>query len=181
MMVAPQLMRQFTIILALCLCTLTLACKRPDPIRLQPTFEEPAALASMIRISDTSTSKQLVRGFYVLEQQTWRWTAPRFTVALQSTPNGRENGAWLVLQFHVHEATLAASKKITIHAKLGDAILEPETLTAPGEYEYRREVPASAFTKDVVYADFNVDGFVTPEGDNRQLSLIVTAVGLESK
>ncbi len=181
MIYCSRTMRQFTIALALCLCILTVACKRPDPIRLQPTIEEPAALASMIRISDPSTSAQLVRGFYPLDQPSWRWTAPRFTVALQTAPHTRANGAWLVLQFYVHELSIAELKKITIRAKVGEATLDPEIFTSPGEHQYRREVPASAFTKDVVYADFNVNGFVTPPGDNRQLSLIVTAVGLESK
>ncbi len=174
-------MRQFTIALALCLCTLTPACKRPDPIRLQPTIEEPAALASMIRISDPSTSAQLLRGFYPLDQPTWRWTAPRFTVALQSPPQARINGAWLVLRFTVAEQSIISLKTITLHAKLGELVLAPLTITRDGDQEYRREVPASAVTKEVVDADFTVDRFLKPPADNRELALIVTAVGLESK
>lgn len=174
-------MRQFTLTLALCLCTLTLACKRPDPIRLQPTLEEPAAMASMIDISDPSIASQLLRGFYLPHEPAWCWTAPRFTVALQVPPHARENGARLLLQYHVLESSIAALNKMTIHAKVGEAPLDPETVTTPGDHQYRRDVPPSAFLKDFVHADFNVDGFVTPPGDNRQLSLIVTAVGLESK
>src|SRR5258708_31968419 len=133
-------MRQFTIALALCLCTLTLACKRPEPIRLQPTIEEPAALASMIRISDPSTSAQLLRGFYPLDQPSWRWTAPRFTVALQTPPRARNNGAWLVLRFTVAEQSIASLKTITLNARLGEHVLAPETITKEGNHEYRREV-----------------------------------------
>jgi hypothetical protein len=174
-------MRQLTITLALCLCTLTPACKRPDPIRLQPTLEEPAAMASMILISDASTSAQLLRGFYPLDQPTWRWTAPRFTVALQTPPRARNNGAWLVLRFTVLEQSITSLKTITLSARLGEFKLAPETITREGTHEYRREVPASAFPKDVMYADFTVDRFLKPEADNRELALIVTAVGLESK
>ena len=174
-------MRRFTLTLALCLCTLTLACKRPDPIRLQPTLEEPAALASMIVISDPSTSSQLLRGFYPLDQPAWRWTAPRFTVALQSPPHARDNGAWLVLRYTVLEQFIATLKKITINAKFGDLAMAPEIVTTAGNREYRRELPPTAFTKESTYADFTVDPFLKPEGDGRELALIVTAVGLESK
>lgn len=174
-------MRQFTITLALCLCTLTPACKRPDPIRLQPTIEEPAALASMIQISDPSTSTQLIRGFYQLEQQVWRWTAPRFTVALQVPLQARKNGAWLVLKFDVPEVSISTLKRMTVNAKLGNTVLDPETIATAGAHEYRREVPASAFTKEVMDADFTVDRFLTSAADDRQLSLIVLAIGLESK
>jgi hypothetical protein len=174
-------MRQFTITLALCLCTLTPACKRPDPIRLQPTLEEPATMASMIVISDASTSAQLLRGFYPLDQPTWRWTAPRFTVALQTPSRARSNGAWLVLRFTVAEQSIATLKTITLNARLGELKLAPETIATEGNHEYRREVPASAFPKEIMYADFTVDRFLAPEGDYRELALIVTAVGLESK
>lgn len=174
-------MRRFTITLALCLSVETFACKRPDPIRLQPTIEEPAELASMIRIADASTSAQLLRGFYALDQPTWRWTAPRFTVALGAPPGAQTNGARLVLRFDVIEQSITTFKRITLNAKVGEVQLEPETITTAGQHEYRRDVPAAAFTKNVLPADFTVDRFLKPEGDGRELGLIVSMVGLEAK
>lgn len=174
-------MWQMKITPALCLFISTLACKRPEPIRLQPTIEEPAALASRIRISDPSTSAQLLRGFYPLDQPGWRWTAPRFTVALAAPPRAHIDGARLVLDFNVVELSIATLKKLVLTARLGDVALDPETITTAGSHEYRRDVPASAFTKDVMPADFAVDRFLKPEGDGRELGLIVTAVGLESR
>ena len=173
-------MRQSTITLALCLCTFLLACKRPDPIRLQPTIEEPPTLLATIRMSDPSTTTQLLRGFYELER-TWRWAGPRFTVALQAPPGAAEHGARLVLDFTVPETSLETLKTLTLRGKVGDAPLDPQTVTSAGDHEYRRDVPASAFVRPVMDADFNVDKFLQPQNDGRQLSVIVTSIGLESR
>jgi hypothetical protein len=158
-----------------------LACKRPDPIRLQPTIEEPAVLASTVRISDPVTYGQLLRGFYELEANTWRWAAPRFNVALGTPPGAPKKGAVLFLEFTLPETSIAALKSITITGKVARTELPPETYTTPGSHEYRREVPAAAFTRDVVDAEFFVDKFLKPAGDGRELAVITNAIGLEPK
>jgi hypothetical protein len=160
---------------------LSQACKRPDPIRLQPTIEEPATLVSMIRIADPSTSSQLVRGFYPLESNTFRWAAGKFSVALGTPAAAHTNGAWLVLIFNLPDVSIQTLKKITLTAKTGDVELSPEVYTTPGEHQYRREVPVSALTKDVFEADFTVDKFLTLPNDSRELGLVVTRIGLVAK
>jgi hypothetical protein len=174
-------MRYTRFLTALWLGALTQACKRPDPIRLQPTIEEPATLVSMIRIADPSTSSQLVRGFYPLELNSWRWAAGRFSVALGTPAAARTNGAWLVLTFNVPPVSIQTLKKITLKAKAGDVELSPEEYTTPGEHQYRREVPVSAFTKDVTGADFTLDKFLRLPNDDRELGLVVTQIGLVAK
>lgn len=169
-----------TPLIALVVCALTVACQRPDPIRLQPTFEEPAVLVSMIRISDPSSSSQLVRGFYPLESN-WRWAASRFTVALGVPKAARQNGADLVLAFFLPDASVRKLKQITIAAKVEDFALPPETYSTVGDHEYRRSVPAAALTHDPAGADFTVDKFVTSVEDPRQLSVVVNRVGIEPK
>src|ERR1700730_9841956 len=116
-------MRYSRFLTAVWLCVLTQACKRPDPIRLQPTIEEPATLVSMIRIADPSTSSQLVRGFYPLESNTFRWAAGKFSVALGTPATARTNGAWLVLVFNLPDVSIQTLKKITLTAKTGDVEL----------------------------------------------------------
>src|SRR4051812_48601324 len=113
----------------LCLCVLIHACKRPDPIRLQPTIEEPATLVSTIRIADPSSSAQLVRGFYPLESNRWRWAARTFSVALGTPASARTNGAWLVLAFNLPPAWVQALNKLTLTAKAGGVELAAEEFT----------------------------------------------------
>ena len=166
---------------ALWLCALTQACKRPEPIRLQPTIEEPATLVSMIRIADPSSSSQLIRGFYPLESNTWRWAASRFGVALATPVTAHKNGAWLALVFNLPDESIQTLKKITLKAKTGDVELSSEEYTTPGEHRYRREIPASALTKDVIEVDFTLDKSLNLPNDGRELGLVVTQIGLEAK
>ena len=171
----------FRNLLPLFLLALTTACKRPDPIRLEATIEEPPALASTVRVADLSTSSQLIHGFYELTNNNWRWAAPKFSVVLQTPTTAYSNGAWLVLSFTLPETSIDTLKNITVVAKVGQAALTPETFATPGEHTYRHEAPGAAFTKDLVYTEFTVDKFLKPANDGRDLALIVTAVGLDPK
>ena len=174
-------MQHLKFLAVVCLWTLTLACKRPDPIRLQPTIEEPAALASVVRTNDPLTFRQLLRGFYEIEVNTWRWAAPNFHVALGVPPSAPKKGAVLFLEFTLPETSIAELKSITITAKVARTELPSETYTTAGPHEYRREVPAAAFTSDVVDAVFSVDKFLKPAGDGRELAVITKAIGLKAK
>jgi hypothetical protein len=167
--------------LAVCLCALTWACKRPDPIRLQPTIEEAPALAATVRMSDASAADQLLSGFYPTESNAWRWTAQKFAVSLGTPPGAVRNGAWLVLACTIPEASLQIVKKLTLSAKIGATQLAPEEFSTPGDHQYRREVPASVLNSDTVTAEFTLDKSFRPVNDNRELGLVVTAVGLEPK
>ena len=111
----------------------------------------------------------------------WRWAASRFSVALGRPPAARTNGAWLVLVFDLPEVSIQTLKKITLTAKAGDVELSPEEYTTSGEHQYRREVPASALTTDVVGADFTVDKVLKLPNDGRELGLVVTQIGLVAK
>lgn len=171
----------FNLWLALCLCCLTAACKRPDFIRMQPTIEEQPPLLSAVTISDAASSGQLSRGFYELESGAWRWTAPRFTVVLAAPPNASKNGAWLEFRFSLPQVSMASLKRVTLSARVANATLPSETYDTIGDHIYRQEAPASAFRKDVVAVTFTVDKFVTLPNDNREMSLVATAIALEPK
>ena len=169
-------MRFFTFTLLVCMY----ACKSRGLIRLQPTIEEEAPLLSSIRVIDPASTSQLLSGFYALEDNAWRWTTARFSVALAAPPTARTNGAWLVLEFTFPDASFDVLKNITVSCRLADAQLPPETFRTSGVHEYRREVPASAFTRNIVVADFSVDKFFrAPNG--RELGIIATVIGLEPK
>ncbi|PYT11932.1 MAG: hypothetical protein DMG59_25025 [Acidobacteria bacterium] len=136
------------------------------------TLQEPV---STVRMADVSASGQLIRGFHELVANTWRWTAGRFTIALQTPRGADENGAWLILKFVIPDVSLNRLKSMTLSAKAGDANLGAETFTTPGEHQYRREVPASALKQDLVNVDFSLDKFLT---QGEELGIIVTEIGL---
>jgi hypothetical protein len=156
-------------------------CKSGDSVSSQPTVEEPKHLASIVRANDTAVSSQLLNGFGAIEAQSWRWTAPHFTVALGVPPGADKNGASLVLAFTLPEISIKNLKSFTVSAKAGDAVLAPQTYEKAGAQTYMRDIPASAFKSEALQVQFDVDKFLQQPGDKRQLSLIVTSIQLEPK
>lgn len=165
----------------LCLCFALFSCKRPDPIRLQPTIEEAAGPATVVQMSDPATAAQLVGGFYALEGNSWRWSARRFSVAVGAPARAGRNGAQVVLKFNVPPPALQAMKEVTVDARIGPVDLGPQTFRTSGDHEYRRPVPASAFEKDAVQVDFALDKGFRPPNEQRELGVVVHSITLEPK
>jgi len=163
------------------LCLTAAACSKPEDVREQPTVEETRGVASTVKMSDTTAAPQLLRGFYGLEGNSWRWTAKTFAVVLGIPPQAAHNGAQLVLKFNLPEPSAAALKQVTLSARVGSVDLAPETYSKSENYEYLRDVPTTALTKDHVEVDFALDKAYTAPNDARQLGLVVRSVGLESK
>ena len=138
-------------------------------------------LASAIQIANRSTDAQLIRGFYPAEKNPWRWTAGKFTVALKPPAGAREKGASLVLDFVIPDVAFDKLKGVTVYAASGGAALAPESFATPGKHTYRAAVPAAALVKDPAEVDFSLDRVLGAKEYGRELGLIVTSVGLESK
>jgi FkbM family methyltransferase len=139
------------------------------------------AMASKVQIADKSTEGQLIRGFYQAEDKSWRWTAGKFTVALKPPEGSREKGAWLVMDFVIPEAGFDKMKGVTMSASVDGAALSPASFATQGKHTYRVEVPPSALTKNAAQVDFSLDRVLSASQYGRELGLIVTSVGLESK
>jgi hypothetical protein len=177
-------MRQLTVFL-LALASLSpflTGCKRKPPAKVEVIEQEAPRLATVVHVADPKATVQLVRGFYELEQNAWRWTASRFAVALRPPRGGAERGALLQLKFTIADPVIERVKSMTLKARAGKVELAPETYTKPGEYLYSRDVPAAALAGEVVVFEFEVDHFL-PAGavEQRELALIVSTIGLELK
>ena len=56
------------------------------------------------------------------------------------------------------------------------------TYTTAGDHTYSKDVPASALNTDAVTVDFALDKFLPPGTvDQRELGIVVTSIGFESK
>jgi len=151
----------------------------PERTDWEWTMQDPGALASVIRMGDPAVAGQLIKGFHAIEQNSWRWTDGMFTAALKPPPGANRNGAWLIVKLHVSEASIKQLHNLTLSATVGGAAVAPATFSIPGAHEYRREVPASAFDKEMVDADFSLDKFLNPTGV--ELGVVVNSIALESK
>jgi hypothetical protein len=139
------------------------------------------SMASTIQVADKSTGGQLIRGFYSAEGNPWRWTAGKFTAALKVPAGAREKGVWLVLEFVIPAAGFDQMKGVTVAAKVDGTAIAPASFSTQGKHTYRAEVPPSALTKDSAQVDFSLDRVLGASQYGRELGLIVTSIGLESK
>jgi hypothetical protein len=157
-------------------------CKRRSRSQIQQTEEEAPQLASVVHVADPRSSVQLVSGFYDVEQSAWRWTAGKFSLVLRVPRGAAEKGALLRLKFSLPEAVIERLKSVTVAASIGGTPLEPQTYERPGEHVYVAEVPHAALGRESVKVDFALDKSLPPGSvDQRELGVIVTSIGFESK
>jgi hypothetical protein len=168
--------------LALVLLLAIAGCKRKDTVNVQNDDEAPR-IASVVHTGDPSSDTQLVAGFYSVEQNSWRWTAQRFSVVLRPPAGAAERGATLNMQLSVPEGVISRLKTISISGNIGATQLSPETYTEQGPYTYTRDIPASLLNGEALRVDFKLDKALPPGtgGDQRELGVIVSSVGLEAK
>ncbi|MBM3745003.1 MAG: hypothetical protein FJW34_04315 [Acidobacteria bacterium] len=178
-----KLIRAFSLFLLLLTVMLAAGgCRRQERARLEVTEEEPPALASVVHVADPATAAQLLKGFHEIEQGSWRWTAGGFSVMLLPPARAAQLGARLQLKFSVPGVVIERLKSVTLKATAGSTALPPETYSKPGEHVYAQDVPAAALGGSSVAVDFMLDQTFAPGGgDERQLGIIVTTVGLEPK
>jgi hypothetical protein len=168
--------------LVLALALAPLGCKRePKTVKVVTTESEAPALASTVRTSEASQEPQLLNGFYGIEANSWRWTGKEFSVLLRTPPGAAQSGGALSVALTVPEVALRAGP-LTLSASVEGSPLPPETYSKSGQYELKRDVPASALSKDAVRIQFSLDKSIPPAGaERRELGVIVTSVGLQPK
>jgi hypothetical protein len=133
-------------------------------------------------MGDPRAAVQLTRGFHGLENQSWRWTMKDFTATLRPPARAAATGASLQLKFTIPDVMFNRVGPMTISARVNGLDLGPQTYSQTGDFNYTRDVPATALSGDAVSVDFHVDKGLPPsDQDTRELAIIVTAVGLLPK
>ena len=138
------------------------------------------AFLADLKMGDISADRQLIGGFYQIEQNQWRWAARRFAVVLSPPPGSKRAGGILRLHFFIPNSQIAALGPITLSAEIENSALPPETFIKGGAYTYSRSVPAAAFRGSLLPVVFSLDkGIGRSEADPRELGAVVTEVSLE--
>ena len=167
--------------LLITLCVLT-ACSRSAPDLSRFTEEEPPPESSELQVADPLAARQLLSGWYPVEQNSWRWTAKNFAVILRRPVGAAKAGARLTLEFTLPDVVLSRLRSVTLRASIEGAPVAPETYRAVGKQTYARDVPASLLSRHTLRVDFALDKALPPNpADRRELGLIVDRVGLDTK
>ncbi|HEU0138259.1 MAG: hypothetical protein KJZ78_20315 [Bryobacteraceae bacterium] len=164
------------------LVVVSAGCSRQEKVRVEMTEEEGAQLATMVHVADPRANIQLLKGFHDIEQNAWRWTMSKFSVALRPPVGAAQAGATLQLKFSIPDPVLKHTKDITLSASVNGSPLPPETFKTTGQHVYSKDVPPAALASDAITVDFALDKFLKPgDVDTRELGVVVTSVGLEPK
>jgi hypothetical protein len=143
---------------------------------------KPVVFSSDLKMSDSSSAKQLIAGFHTVENGQWRWTARRFSVVLQPPAGSMTSGAVLRLKLFIPEPSIRNLGPMTLSADVGEVTLAPETFTRPGSLSYSRDVPPSLFGPNLLPVVFYFDKALAPlDTDGRELAAVVSEVSLEPK
>lgn len=159
------------------------SCQRRDKVVVQTTEEETGqAIASVVHVADPRTAPQLLSGFYDVEQNSWRWTAGKFAVSLRAPAGAARKGATLQLKGSFPEAVFKKVGSSTLEARIGGTVVGTETLSKLGEFVFEKDVPGNLLTTNPIKVEFSLDKFLPPGTvDKRQLGIVATSIGFESK
>ncbi len=172
-------MRRLTAALLLTLVVIAPACRTR---KKGSRAEDDGKPLSVVKVADPRGAVQLIRGFHNVENDAWRWAMKNFTVSLRPPAGSATNGATLELKFTLPDAIFSQLGAMTIHARVAGAALSPETYSKAGDAVYSRDLPPSALQGDTVTVEFFTDKALPPSAtDERELSIIVTSIGLLPK
>jgi hypothetical protein len=140
----------------------------------------PGGLLSSVHMGDPRAVPQLLEGFYGLEQGVWRWTARKFSVALQA-PAGGGQETQLEFKFTLPEAVMSRLGSVTLTARINNAGVGSESYQKQGEYVFTKPVPAGVLAGgEAVKVEFELDKALPPgDADKRELGLIAVSVALK--
>jgi hypothetical protein len=140
-----------------------------------------APIVSVLKMTDPSAKDQLIKGFYAVEADTWRWTAGNFSVTLKTPLGAAQKGAVLTLALNVYDPILKQMHSQSLTASVGTTQLHTEKYVDSGSHTFTADVPASLLTGDTVTVDFSLDNSLPPGAvDKRELGVIVNSVGIET-
>lgn len=117
-----------------------------------------------LKMNAPEAKEQLVSGFFDLEQDTWRWMTAQGVLLLKNPQTPQRVFATYFIP------DVAPARKVKL--KLDGATVAEITHVGPGSYT----LESTAAHKGSALM-IEVDKTFTPEGDNRQLGIIVTEAG----
>lgn len=171
-------------IFLLALVFLTTACRKDRDLSQYTVEDKTPRLATLIQMSDPKAAPQVKEGFHQLEDNSWRWTEGRFSVDLRPPFGAVQSGAVLRLKGSLPDLLFSKTGPVTLQALIGQTRLTGVTLRQAGDANYETLVPAALLDQDPVRVTFVLDKFLKPNtlpGDGRELGLIVTEIGWETK
>jgi 4-amino-4-deoxy-L-arabinose transferase-like glycosyltransferase len=139
-----------------------------DRVRAQIVVERKPSL-SVLPMNAPDAEQQIVSGIYALENGQWRWMSRKGMLFLK-VPRPT---AVLSVRFYIPDASPARTVEVLVNQRPAAKSTYPQ----PGTYVL--STTPIHLEGDVAMVEINVDRTFSPPGDQRQLGVILTEVGLQ--
>jgi hypothetical protein len=186
-LIAHRAFRLIPALMLILVLAATPGCRRRKRAPVEtPAEAEPSTFGSTpgstVEMADPHSSSQLLNGFYGIENQSWRWTAGKFSVMLRPPRNAAQRGALLVLHLATPDVVIGKLHSQTLTASIGGHTLGPQEYSKSGAQTYSRDVSADLLRGETIKVDFALDKTLPPTStDSRELGVVVSSVGFEAK
>jgi hypothetical protein len=163
---------------------LSVGCRKDRDLTQYTVEDKTPRLATLVHMSDPKTVPQLQEGFHQLEANSWRWTQGSFSVLLRPPFASPKSGAVLHMKGLIPDVVFSKVGPLRLHARIGEIDLPVVTFSKAGDAYYETLVPATLLAADSLRVTFVLDKFLKPNalpGDGRELGLIVSEIGWETK
>jgi len=170
------------VVLLLVLAAGIVSCQgKHSRVAVQNEEETSPQLASVVRMADSAAKTQLISGFYGLENNSWRWTAGKFSALLRTPAGAAQGGATVTFAFTVPDVSIQKLGPISLTAMVNGMVLKTEQYEKPGMEIFAADLLPAMLATDSVKVDFVLDKTLPPGTDKRELGVIATSVGISPK
>ena len=143
---------------------------------------EPKTASSALEMADPSIAGQLLKGFYPVEEKSFRWVGRSFSVALKPPPHARADGLRLIVNLYLPEAEIRDIGPLTLSATLDGKTLGVQVFTEPGSFDFIRDLSAGDVDTNILPLQFCFDkSFQAGGDDRRKLAGIIRGISLVAK
>ena len=142
---------------------------------------QPVVHSYSFAMGRADAAKQLVSGFYPVENQQWRWTAGNFSILLATPAAAATRGANLLFVFALPDAILQRTGPITLTASLNETEVGKATYDMQGSQRFFAKIPSALLQQSPVAIDFHLDRYVAKGVlEAREFGVIAESISLEA-
>jgi hypothetical protein len=164
------------------LALMGVACSgKHSPVTVQNEEESAPATLAVVRMNDAKAAPQLLTGFYALENNSWRWTAGKFSILLRTPLAAAQRGGTLTFSLSIPDVLIQRLKTVTLTGSINGMALKTVTYDKAGPNVFTADISPALLAADTVTIEFALDKTIPPDVDKRALGIVATSIGLASK
>lgn len=133
---------------------------------------------SDLRMADPAVSSQLLDGFYRIEENSWRWAARNFSVALKPPAGAAERGGRLRVRLYLSADELQKLGPLTLTGTIDGKSIGNRTFNNAGTFDFTWNLAPETLDTNILPVQFCFDKAMTPADDKRELAAVMLGIAI---